>query len=128
MQAFKADLDAFLRGAGHLETRSLPAGAEIVVEGEPGAEAFVIKSGRCRVHQASQGVIRELGPGDVFGELAVLTQSPRTTTVTALSPVELLVVTRGVMREGLGLNSWMGVFVTAMARRFTELEAQLTRD
>ncbi|MEZ4238299.1 MAG: cyclic nucleotide-binding domain-containing protein [Myxococcota bacterium] len=76
----------FLRGSWHLPTRRYEAGEAVVTEGEPGDEAFLIRSGRCRVHSRSAGDIRELGPGEVFGELAVLSaDGRRTSSVSALT-------------------------------------------
>lgn len=126
--ALKADVTAFLHGAWHLPTRSYVAGAEIVREGDAGDEAFVIHRGRCRVHNVVAGPIRELGPGEVFGELAILIPGGRrTSTVEALTDVEVQVVTREALTLGLGLQSWMGVFVQAMAARFAELESRLAK-
>jgi eukaryotic-like serine/threonine-protein kinase len=127
--AFKADLLAFLRGSWYLPRRSYEAGALVVSEGDPGDEAFVIRSGRCRVYSRAAGDIRELGPGDVFGEIAVLSQAGRrTSTVEAVTEVEVSVVTRAVLREELGLNTWIGGFVSALAARFAELEARLAEE
>lgn len=124
--AFKADLTAFLRGSWHLPTRRYGAGEVVVAEGDLGDEAFVIRSGRCRVHSRAAGDIRELGPGDVFGEIALLSEAGRrTSTVEALTDLEVNVVTRAVLREQLGLNTWIGAFVSALAARFAELEGRL---
>jgi CRP-like cAMP-binding protein len=70
-------------------------------------------------------VLRALGPGDVFGEMAVFTSRPRSATVIATSDVELIEVTRSALADGLGLNSWMGAFVTALAERFHEADRAL---
>jgi serine/threonine-protein kinase len=125
VRELRRDLESFLRGAWALPTRRVPAGRPIVEEGEPGAEAYVIKSGRCEVSTLASGVIRELGPGDVFGELAILAERSRTATIVALDDVELFVVDRATLEDGLGLNSWMGRFVKALATRFADLEAEL---
>jgi len=128
VKAFRADVEAFLRGAWSLPVRRVAAGQVVVQEGDAGREAFVIRSGRCQVHSIGAGHIRELGAGDVFGELAILAERPRTATITALTEVELMVVDRSVLEEGLGLNSWMGRFVRALATRFADLEAELLAD
>ena len=125
VRALRADVEGFLRGAWSLPTRKFAAGEVVVREGEAGKEAFVLRSGRCQVHSEAGGHLRELGPGDVFGELAILAERPRTATITALTDVELMVVDRAVLEEGLGLNSWMGRFVRALATRFADLEAEL---
>ncbi len=121
----RRDLQGFLHGSWHLPSRLVRAGELVVSEGDPGDEAFVIKQGTVAVRSEAQGHIRDLGPGDVFGELAILGAGLRTTSVRAGSDVELLVVTRDVLSEGLGLNSWMGMFVRALADRLAEVEGAL---
>ena len=125
VRVLRREVESFVRGAWALPTRHVAAGEAVVVEGEPGAEAFLIRSGRCHVSTERVGFIRELGPGDVFGELAILADRPRTATITAIDDVELLVVDRDVLTEELGLNSWMGRFVKALATRFADLEREL---
>ncbi|MEQ1503514.1 MAG: serine/threonine-protein kinase [Myxococcota bacterium] len=125
--AFRAELLGFLHGAWHLPSRHCPAGTVIVAEGAPGDEAYVIRSGTCQVHNRASGPIRQLGAGEVFGELAVLSSGIRSSTVEAITDVEVLVVTRDVLQQGLGLNTWIGAFVRALAARFADLEGRLAR-
>jgi len=68
------------------------AGEVLVREGEPGYEAFVIVDGAVRVERGGEE-IAVLGPGDFFGELALLDRSPRTATVTTIAPTEAVVLT-----------------------------------
>lgn len=67
-------------------------GKELTTEGSPGREFFVIIEGTASVEQDG-GHINDLGPGDFFGEVALIRDTPRTATVTAASPVRALVVT-----------------------------------
>ncbi len=69
------------------------AGTTLVTEGEPGDRFFVIRSGRVEVSHGDR-VIRQLGEGDWFGELALLRDIPRTATVTGLSATTLCVLER----------------------------------
>jgi len=124
------DLEAFLRGAWHLPTRRVHAGERIINQGDEGHEAFIIRSGTCAVVRYLDGtrrVVRELGPGEVFGELAILTQKPRSAHVDAVTEVELMVVTRDTLSEAIGLDSWVGRFVKALAERFRELDARVEK-
>lgn len=70
----------------------LPAGRVLTREGQRGREFFVLVSGTVDVTQNGKR-IAELGSGDWFGEIALLTHTPRTATVTAASPVQVLVIT-----------------------------------
>ena len=68
-------------------------GKELIREGARGREFFVLLDGAVDVTQDGRR-INELGPGDFFGEIAlVLPSCVRTATVTASTPVEALVVT-----------------------------------
>ena len=68
------------RLAGALVSTTVPAGAAVVEEGEPGDRFWVIERGRASVSIGGRHV-RELGPGDSFGEIALLRDVPRTATV-----------------------------------------------
>lgn len=119
------DVEAFLRGAWDQPIRTFPRGERIIVQGEEGDEAFVILEGRCAVIDESGEepvVLREMGPGEVFGETAVFSSTTRTATVEALEEVTVTVVTRETLTSGLGLNSYMGRFVRGLADRFSEVD------
>jgi serine/threonine-protein kinase len=124
----KRDIEQFQRGAWHLPRTSLPAGTVIVKEGEPGHAAYVIERGLCaayRMEDSTEIELRVMGPGEVFGETAVFSDMPRTASVKALTDVDVLVVTSEVLAQAVGLNSWMGAFVKALASRFRETDERL---
>ena len=79
-----ADLDdAELKQIGNsMKQRTFSAGQEIAVEGQSGVGFFVIEDGQAKVTVHGDEV-RRLGPGDYFGEVALITQGARTATVTA---------------------------------------------
>ena len=81
------------RLAASLEEHQALQGEAVVAEGEPGELVYVIAEGRALVTRDGR-VIRELGPGDVFGELALMLDVPRTATVTALQPLGLRALAR----------------------------------
>jgi serine/threonine protein kinase len=109
-------------------TESFPAGARIVVEGEPGDSAYIIVSGSCVAYKTVGGerhVLRQLPPGSVFGETAALSGKPRTATVEAETDVIVSVVSRQLLQQNLGLGTRFGAFVIALAERFRELDGKL---
>lgn len=69
----------------------------IAREGERGIGLFLILEGECRVSIGGKTKAK-LGPGDFFGEVALLDGGPRTATVTALTPVRLIGITGWVFR------------------------------
>ena len=127
--SLKADVERFLRGGLAFPARRYPAGARIVTEGEMGDAAFVIEDGLCTAFKTVQGqrrMLRQMGPGAVFGETAVLSPGTRTASVEATTDTVVRVVTREALEEGVGLGSVFGSFVVALAERFRELDQQLT--
>ena len=70
----------------------LHEGKEMTREGAPGREFFVLLDGTADVKKNSRRV-NTLGPGDFFGEIALVSHEPRTATVIATSPVRALVIT-----------------------------------
>jgi CRP/FNR family transcriptional regulator, cyclic AMP receptor protein len=68
--------------ASSMKPRTFSAGQEIAVEGESGVGFFVIEDGQAKVTVGGDEV-RTLGPGEYFGEVALITQGARTATVTA---------------------------------------------
>jgi CRP/FNR family transcriptional regulator, cyclic AMP receptor protein len=75
----------------------IPAGKVLAREGDFGQEFFIIDSGTADVSRGGQR-IGQLGPGDFFGEMALLDEERRTATVTATSPMSLIVMTRSSFR------------------------------
>jgi hypothetical protein len=61
------------------ETRKVDAGAVIFNEGDKGAEMFGIIDGEVEL-RAKDGVLGRLGPEDIFGEMALIDDSPRSLT------------------------------------------------
>jgi CRP/FNR family cyclic AMP-dependent transcriptional regulator len=76
----------------------LPAGKTLTQEGARGREFFVILAGTADVQREARP-LPSLGPGDFFGEIALVTDVPRTATVTAATPIRALVITDRAFRE-----------------------------
>lgn len=75
------------------ETRKVDAGAVIFNEGDKGAEMFGIIDGEVEL-RAKNGVLGRLGPEDIFGELALIDDSPRSLTAVAVSDTTLATIDR----------------------------------
>jgi CRP-like cAMP-binding protein len=74
-----------------------PAGKELIREGDRGREFFVMLSGTADVRRKGRK-INALKPNDFFGEIALVSRSPRTATVTTTSDAQLLVITASAFR------------------------------
>jgi serine/threonine-protein kinase len=128
VKELRKEVDDFLRGGWHLPVTLFAAGTTIVEEGAFGDAAYIIVKGACEVSKRIAGtpsVLRRLGPGDVFGETAILSGNVRTATVRAIEDTTVRVVTRERLQEELGLDSWLAKFVLALADRFRELDQKL---
>ena len=76
----------------------LPEGRQLTKEGGRGREFFVLLEGNADVKRKRRKV-KTLGPGDFLGEIALVTKTPRTATVTTTTPVRVLVVTEQNFRR-----------------------------
>lgn len=115
-----------LREISRLATEiDAPAGKALVTEGEPGHEFLVVLEGSATAFARGAAVAR-FGPGDCFGELALLDNGPRTATVIADTPVRLAVVGQGEFDALLDRVPILARRVLAgLARRVRELDARV---
>ncbi len=74
------------------EDLEVPPGKVLCKQGDLGREFFVIVEGEADVRRASRKV-GTLGPGEFFGEIALVERTPRTATVTAKTPLRFFVLT-----------------------------------
>ena len=76
-----------------MEIETHDEGSVIITEGDPGTSMYLIASGQVKVYTRGTGgtvYLANLGEGDFFGEVSVLTGKPRTATITASQRTELL--------------------------------------
>jgi CRP-like cAMP-binding protein len=73
------------------------AGKVLAKEGDLGREFFVVESGTAEVTKDGEH-IAEMGPGDFFGEIALIAEERRTATVTATSDMLVIVMSRAGFR------------------------------
>jgi CRP-like cAMP-binding protein len=104
------------------KTSGLPVGTTLVREGEPGSEAFLIVEGTASVTIGDREIAL-LGPGDHFGELALLDVAARQATVTALTPLEVLVLGRREFGASIrSLPQLANKFLTGLGRRLHDTD------
>jgi CRP/FNR family transcriptional regulator, cyclic AMP receptor protein len=102
------------------------AGHVVVREGAAGAEFFAIADGQAEVSRHGK-VVATLGPGAFFGDLALLDKAPRNATVTAKTPMDLIVLGQ---REFTSILENSPTFVrkllVGLAHRLREMDMQDT--
>lgn len=111
--------------ARHAEDVTVDAGKVLIREGSVGGqEFFVIVSGKASVMRGRRKVAT-LGPGDYFGELALLDRAPRNATVTADTPMEVVVLAprdfTAVLEDVPGLSRKL---LIGMAKRLREADGK----
>jgi signal transduction histidine kinase len=83
------------------QERCFPVGCEIFQEGAPGDGVYFVKGGLVEISGLVGGntrrVFSQLGPGEIFGEMAVIEDRPRSATAMALEPTAVYFITRGEM-------------------------------
>jgi CRP/FNR family transcriptional regulator, cyclic AMP receptor protein len=94
----KKELERIATLADEIDFR---AGKRLIREGEPGREFFVLVDGSAQISRKGKP-IDTAGPGDFFGEMALLADQPRNATVTTTSDVDALVVTARSFRDLIG--------------------------
>ena len=115
----KSDLSHIAQVADELDLRE---GKVLITEGERGREFFVIVSGEVEVRRKGRRV-GTLGPGSFVGEMALLSKAPRSATVTALTPLDVLVITDRAFLDLLEKNPEIWLKVTrALAERIGDDE------
>jgi CRP/FNR family transcriptional regulator, cyclic AMP receptor protein len=110
----KADLREIARATDEVH---VPAGTVMMREGRRGDEAFVVVSGRLEVSRRDSGKVAEIGPGEVVGEMALLSVKPRNATVTAMTPVHAL---RAEAADFLGLLDRLPLLWLKIARALAD--------
>jgi CPA1 family monovalent cation:H+ antiporter len=110
--------------AQYADEVDVPVGAKLAQEGRLAYEFFAIQDGTAQVTREG-APIAELGPGDFFGEIGLLGGERRVATVTATSPMRLVVLTGAQLRAIESRMAPLGERIrAAMAER---LDADRTR-
>jgi CRP-like cAMP-binding protein len=93
--------------ASRADEVDIPGGKVLTQKGQSGGDFFIILEGRADV-DADQGK-RTLGPGEFFGEIALIDNGPRTATVKAATPMRCLVLGHSQFRDVLHQNGEIAV-------------------
>jgi CRP-like cAMP-binding protein len=109
---------ALLKLLGRLELRELAAGQYLLRQGEEGREAFVLARGVVNiVREDGAGghvLLAALGPGALFGEMALVSGAPRAASAVAVEPVQVLSMARAgleqLAREDAAIGRELGAF------------------
>lgn len=118
----KRDLQKIAKASTELEVAE---GRDLVEQGATGHEGFVILAGKATVKRNGRKVAT-LGPGDVFGELSLFDGGPRSASVSAATPLTVLVIGQreftAVLDEVPGLARKI---LAALAARVRELDSKV---
>ena len=101
--------------AAAMTVRHVPAGTTLIREGEPGDHFHILSSGSARVSVDGK-LVREIGPGEGVGEIALLRDVPRTATVTLLEEAEVYDLGRDAFLEAVTGSRHSLVAADAIAR------------
>jgi CRP/FNR family transcriptional regulator, cyclic AMP receptor protein len=92
-------------------------GKTLIREGALGREFFILVDGTAQISRKGRN-IDNAGPGDFFGEMALLADQPRNATVTTTSDVDALVITARSFRDMIGDNPLIALkLMRAVAER-----------
>jgi len=105
--------------------RKYAKGEPIVNEGEQAVAFYVITGGKVEIKKGATSLTM-MGPGEAFGEMALLDGYPRATSVVAADDTECLVMTRWDFTAELRTNPTIALFMLPiLSKRIRELEERL---
>src|SRR3954447_4702087 len=112
--------------------RSYQAGSIILREGDPGDTCYILRSGEARVvRQHADGraiTLTNLGPGEIFGELAMFGGEVRSATVEAVDDVQAVAILAGDLKRLLGEHPEIAVkLLSALGAKLREANARIAR-
>jgi CRP/FNR family transcriptional regulator, cyclic AMP receptor protein len=109
--------------------KEFPKGTVLFREGETGKEMFVLQSGRVVITKTvrdTDKTLAVLGPGEFFGEMALISNKPRNATAVVEEPARLLVIDPKTFEGMIRGNSEIAVrMIRKLAERLGEADAQI---
>jgi len=111
-------------------SRRFAAGEEIFRMGDRGRHAYIIEHGKVEVSATRDGenvVIAELGKDEIFGEMSMIDDAPRSATVTATEDTEVVVIQRSRFIQPLAsADPLMNLLLRVVLTRFRDAQRQLS--
>lgn len=110
--------------------RTATRGSIIMAAGDPTDSLYIILSGRFKVMmsdaEGKEVILCILGPGEFFGEMGLIDDAPRSASVVAIEPCELLVITRRDFKKCMTENADMAMAVMkGLVRRLREADRKI---
>jgi CRP/FNR family cyclic AMP-dependent transcriptional regulator len=110
--------------------RSAPRGSAVMHEGDPTDSLYIVISGRFKVMMGEadgkETILSIIGPGEFFGEMGLIDDNPRSASVIAIEPSELLAVTKRAFRKCLVENTELAMAVMrVLVRRLREADRKI---
>lgn len=109
--------------------RDLPRGTVLFEEGQPGNEMYVVQSGRVSISKKVREVetqLATLGPGEFFGEMAIIANKPRNASARVAEDAKLLVIDPKTFESMIRGNSEIALrLIKKLAERLAEADAHI---
>ncbi|MBT6084567.1 MAG: EAL domain-containing protein [Rhodospirillaceae bacterium] len=111
-------------------SKTYSAGQKIFAMGDEGRNAYFIERGRVQVSlpkDDGETIIAELGKGEIFGEMSMIDDVPRSATVTAVEDTEIIVIQRSRFIQPLkSAHPMMNLLLRIVLARFRDAQRQLS--
>lgn len=122
--------DDLARVAAMIRERPYPRNSVIVFEDDPGDALFVVAAGQVKVvligEDGREVILAVLGPGDFFGEMALIDDEPRSAHVIAMDDARLLVLRRDDFHQALEGNPRIALgLLRTLSRRLRRADDQI---
>lgn len=109
--------------------KEYPKSTVLFREGEPGKEMFVLQAGKVAISKKvrdTEKVLAVLGPGEFFGEMAIISNKPRNATATVAEDAKLLVIDPKTFESMIRGNTEIAVrMIKKLSDRLSQADAQI---
>jgi CRP/FNR family cyclic AMP-dependent transcriptional regulator len=128
---FTSFTDEQLRAIGTMvKRRSAPRNTTIMAAGDPTDSLYIVLSGRLKVMMSDadgrEVILTIIGPGEFFGEMGLIDDSPRSASVVAIEPCELLSITKRDFKQSMEQNFELAMTVMrGLVKRLREADRKI---